>query len=213
MKKKFYFNNKVLFALLFFSASLGMNAQQKIGTNPTTISSNTNLEIEATNGSKLKVSSDTGKVTIADGTQGAGKILTSDSNGVASWKDQGNATVIVDGIVVNPNSNIFFSSASYNDVGVSINFPKAGVYSVKSQLYFRYQTGCQTLNYRWNGVSVLSQSLEEVRQLCGTPFADLWNANWIVVVAAPGTVQLQALVTSGVSVELGFGLTRAISLN
>jgi len=46
-----------------------MNAQQKFVTNPTTISTNTNLEVEATNGSKLKVSSDTGKLTIAGNTR------------------------------------------------------------------------------------------------------------------------------------------------
>lgn len=97
MKKSIFLNNKHLLVLLLFCTSIGMNAQQKIGTNPAIISSNTNFEVEATNGSKLKVSSDTGKVTIADGTQADGKVLTSDSNGVATWKKS--SVSLVNGVI------------------------------------------------------------------------------------------------------------------
>ncbi|WP_254411167.1 hypothetical protein [Dyadobacter diqingensis] len=62
-------------------------AQVKIGTNPTTINAANNLEIEAsTAGRKTSVDKTTGQVTIADGTQGLNKILTSDANGAASWQ-------------------------------------------------------------------------------------------------------------------------------
>ncbi|WP_420153873.1 hypothetical protein [Siphonobacter sp.] len=66
--------------------SSGLMAQVKVGTNPTTIETNSNLEVEAsTSGRKVKVDKTTGQMTIADGTQGAGKVLTSDANGGASW--------------------------------------------------------------------------------------------------------------------------------
>lgn len=62
-------------------------AQVKIGTSPTTIDLNNNLEVQAsTAGRKISIHKSTGQVTIADGTQGNKKILTSDVNGGASWQ-------------------------------------------------------------------------------------------------------------------------------
>ncbi|PQA56092.1 hypothetical protein [Siphonobacter curvatus] len=67
--------------------SSSLMAQVKVGTNPTTIETNSNLEVEAsTSGRKVKVDKTTGQMTIADGTQGAGKVLGSDANGGASWQ-------------------------------------------------------------------------------------------------------------------------------
>lgn len=74
-----------MFALTAFSAQI--NAQIKVGTNPTTITADTNLEVESANGSKVQVSKDLGKITIKDGSQTVNKVLTSDANGVATWKD------------------------------------------------------------------------------------------------------------------------------
>lgn len=65
-------------------------AQVKIGTNPTVVDPANNLEVESsTTGNKVSVNKTTGKVTIADGSQGTGKILTSDANGEASWQTTG----------------------------------------------------------------------------------------------------------------------------
>lgn len=65
-------------------------AQVKIGTNPTVIDGNSNLEIEAsTSGRKVSVNKTTGQLTVKDGTEGAGKVLTSDANGNAEWKPAG----------------------------------------------------------------------------------------------------------------------------
>ena len=77
----------VLFAAaMLFGASAAL-AQVKIGTNPTTIEPNSNLEVEAsTPGRKMKVDKTTGQVSIADGTEGAGKVLTSDATGGSSWQ-------------------------------------------------------------------------------------------------------------------------------
>lgn len=61
--------------------------QVKIGTNPTTIGANNNLEVEgSTAGRKTSIDKATGKVTIKDGTEGAGKVFTSDANGGGSWQ-------------------------------------------------------------------------------------------------------------------------------
>jgi len=74
-------------SLLFSSAAF---AQVKIGTNPTTINTANNLEVEAsTAGRKTSIDKTTGQVTIKDGTEGAGKLLTSDANGGASWQPVG----------------------------------------------------------------------------------------------------------------------------
>lgn len=75
----------------FFAAALlcssTLFAQVKIGTNPTTINAANNLEVEAsTAGRKTSIDKTTGKVTIADGSQGVDKVLTSDANGVATWQ-------------------------------------------------------------------------------------------------------------------------------
>lgn len=73
--------------LLAFMTVQVVSAQVKIGSNPTTIGANNNLEVEAsTSGRKVSIDKTTGKVTIADGSQGNDRILTSDVNGTATWK-------------------------------------------------------------------------------------------------------------------------------
>lgn len=88
--------SKSLFTALFAGSlflSSSVFAQVKVGTNPTTINAANNLEVEASGGSKVSVDKTTGKVTIADGSQGAAKILTSDANGVATWQSANNARI------------------------------------------------------------------------------------------------------------------------
>lgn len=83
--KKSFISAVSALAMVFGSSSVF--AQVKIGTNPTTIEPNSNLEVEAsTAGRKMKVDKTTGQVSIADGTQGAGKIFTSDAVGGGSWQ-------------------------------------------------------------------------------------------------------------------------------
>jgi len=79
-----------LFSALLLSVLLGgpaAYAQVKIGSNPTTIDPNNNLEVEAsTPGRKTSIHKTTGQVTIQDGTEGTGKIFTSDAVGGGSWQ-------------------------------------------------------------------------------------------------------------------------------
>jgi hypothetical protein len=93
----------VFVAAMFLGASAAF-AQVKIGTNPTTIDPANNLEVESTAGNKVSVNKTTGKVTIADGSQGSGKILTSDANGVATWQTS------------TPSSTVFFGTVDAGDI-------------------------------------------------------------------------------------------------
>lgn len=88
MKESTQFKTFLMAALLAVSSVAF--AQVKIGTNPTAIEGASNLEVEAsTNQRKVKVNKTTGQLTIFDGTEGAGKILTSDALGGASWQFPG----------------------------------------------------------------------------------------------------------------------------
>jgi hypothetical protein len=74
------------------------DAQVKIGTNPTVIDLNNNLEVEASTANrKTFINKTSGQVTIKDGTEGATKVFTSDANGGGSWQAPGvqNTPVIV----------------------------------------------------------------------------------------------------------------------
>jgi len=96
---------KQLLPKAFFTAALGTAlllapssvwAQVKIGSNPTTIDPNNNLEVESTDPTKkISIHKTTGKLTIADGSQGDKKILTSDANGVATWQSQSQLAIPV----------------------------------------------------------------------------------------------------------------------
>jgi hypothetical protein len=70
------------------------SAQVKIGSNPTTIDPNNNLEVESTDpAKKVSINKNSGKVTIADGSQGNGYVLTSDANGMATWQPLSTAKI------------------------------------------------------------------------------------------------------------------------
>jgi hypothetical protein len=81
-----------------------MSAQLKVGNNPTSLNTNTNLQVEAQSGGQVVITRDSGKlgigtlspaakldvigkVKITDGTEGTGKVLVSDANGQASWQN------------------------------------------------------------------------------------------------------------------------------
>jgi len=124
---------KITSALIATALLLGSSAafaQVKIGTNPTTIEPNSNLEVEAsTPGRKTKIDKTTGQVTITDGTEGAGKVLTSDAAGGTSWQTP-LAPGMIDGTLGNlvtvPGDGQYYS-------GASITFPKAGSYMVTTR--------------------------------------------------------------------------------
>lgn len=96
---------RFIFTLIILtSIGFSAKAQVKIGNNPTVIGSNNNLEIESTTTSgspakNNKFSIDkNGKVTIVDGTEGAGKLLVSDQNGTVSF-EKPRSGILVRGIL------------------------------------------------------------------------------------------------------------------
>jgi hypothetical protein len=121
-------------------------AQVKIGTNPTTIDPNNNLEVEAsTPGRKTAINKTTGQVTITDGTQAAGKVFTSDANGGGSWQTSGTGcasfdakgdnttTPVVDIGVFTPvalvaNNIVYSPSGAYNNTTGEYTIPADGFY-------------------------------------------------------------------------------------
>jgi hypothetical protein len=110
-----YYNffQALIVTLLLVLGSTKIDAQIKVGNNPKTLAHNVILELEATSGNpavfskdsaylgigtltptrRLEIQSPTaGAVKIVDGTQADGKVLTSDANGVATWKVPFSAT-------------------------------------------------------------------------------------------------------------------------
>jgi hypothetical protein len=111
----------IAFATALFLAANFANAQVKIGANPTTIGTNSNLEVEATNANKVIITQDKGQILtgtttvptggtnakviidngttngaiqIKDGTEGVGKVLKSDANGLGTWQDASNNRLV-----------------------------------------------------------------------------------------------------------------------
>lgn len=131
-----------LFATTLLFGSSAAFAQVKIGTNPTTIEPNSNLEVEAsTAGRKTKIDKTTGQVTITDGTEGAGKVLTSDATGGASWQYP------LSGAMINGTNGSEITVTNPGGVqtstGGSITLPKAGTYIVSA----RWITNSPVTNY------------------------------------------------------------------
>lgn len=119
-----------LFAAALLLGSSAAFSQVKIGTNPTTIEPNSNLEVEAsTPGRKTKIDKTTGQVSIADGTEGAGKVLTSDAGGGTSWQNP-LAGAMVNGTLGNL---VTVASDGQHYSGATINFPRAGTYMVTAR--------------------------------------------------------------------------------
>ncbi len=107
--------NCLLFTLTTLTWFTTAKAQVKIGANPASIGGTSNLEVEAANGNKTIIQKDNGNVGIGttspgaklevnngttagavklvDGTQGIGKVLTSDANGVGTWQSIGSTVV------------------------------------------------------------------------------------------------------------------------
>ena len=213
-------------ALIFRSSAISGNTDYELRVNQSGgVTSGGNLLINPSGGNvgigttaptkRLHIDNGTtaGAIRIVDGTQGAGKVLTSDANGVGTWTSYGSYSITVaqSGQMTSGN----YSASIGTNTGVSFNFPKAGVYSIKIPIYFTWISGCQDLYFYFNGATIVAQSTSEKRQLCGNPASDWWNANWTVIVNGPGVVNLQYHVSFGVPVQLEIGAnsSNAISLN
>lgn len=121
--------SSLIVAILLLGTSTAF-AQVKIGTNPTTIEPNSNLEVEAsTPGRKMKVDKTTGQLSITDGTEGAGKVLTSDAVGGTNWQYP------LSGAMVNGTlgNQVTVTQDGQIYSGATISFPRAGTYMVTAR--------------------------------------------------------------------------------
>lgn len=156
----------MLVAMMFLACS-DLFAQVKIGTNPTTIDPNSNLEVEgSTAGRKTSIHKVTGQVTIQDGTQGDGKIFTSDANGGGSW--QGGTQFIFYGVTTNTSASpyIVTSGLAGSSLGQRPPFtPSFGAnydapnkqYLIPADGYYRLTTGVRCV-----GTTVSQESAQFV---------------------------------------------------
>lgn len=107
--------NYIFFTLAAVACFTTAHAQVKVGANPGTLSPNAVLDVESISGThtvilqngnmgvgttspgnKLEINNGTtaGAVKIIDGTQGTGKVLTSDANGVGTWQSIGSTAIV-----------------------------------------------------------------------------------------------------------------------
>jgi uncharacterized protein (TIGR02145 family) len=151
----------VLVLLLILLGTIKLNAQLKVGNNPKTLNPNVLLEIESYSGKAAVITKDSaflglgtlvptrrleiqngnnpGAIKIVDGTQGFGKVLTSDSNGVAIWSIFNSSNIYTTDGILSGNRSLFmgantlafdtntlFINPTNNTVGIGTSAPTAG---------------------------------------------------------------------------------------
>jgi len=146
----------------------------KIGNNITKVDPNASLEVEGvTNGRRFRIDKSTGQITIRDGSQQYGRVLTSDAQGKASWQQ------ILPGSL-DPFARAHCDGANTNelqdDIAQIIQYPKfrhfsggfwildekgfivgqPGNYNIRTRLEMVNSSGC-------TGTSLMSLSVDMVR--------------------------------------------------
>lgn len=231
MKKTFF---KTIASIAMITAvATTTHAQVKIGTNPTTIGATNNLEVEATNSKKVAVKSDTGQlivgstattvptggtnaaviidngttagaIQIKDGTQGTGKVLTSDENGVGTWKE---STVIY----YKPSFTRTISTTDRNSPTLSVAsvLLPAGTYLISYSVLCHNEETIQYAHVDFKLATSLGASWNTAASIPGswsfsTDIApQLWNSysqTNIFTINAPTTIYLIGASESAVSV-------------
>lgn len=117
-----------------------------------------------------------GSMRLADGTQGAGKVLKSDANGTASWQTAGVASNFRNGIQYSYSGNFNFNNSLFNSItgstyntgSYALTLPE-GVYEIESYIAIT-STDYVTWNLRVSG-SISSQSIG------GTSVASSYTGN------------------------------------
>lgn len=167
-------------------------AQVKIGNNPTTIGTSNNLEVESSTGMKTSIHKTTGQVTIVDGTQGTGKVFTSDAVGGGSWQStrlvQATVNYVNDGVTVVP---IGPTPVPGN---VSITFPENGTYAVNFSV-IADATQPFPLENSWIGVNFNTQAGGRVlghydNLVPGSTFAFISAMRYLTITNAPTTLYI-----------------------
>lgn len=207
-----------LFVILPFSETAF--AQLKLGNNATKVDPEASLEVESvTYGSRFRIDKSTGQITIQDGSQEFGRVLTSDAQGKASWR-------LITSNSLNPfargESDGAFTSELQDDVVQIIPYPKfrhfsgglwmldgkgfivgqPGNYNVRTRLELVNSSGC-------TGTSLMSLSVDMVRngvviENSGTRdrLAPVYAENFVYNVSIPAKIESRD--------RIGFSIKAAI---
>lgn len=138
------------------------------------------LEIAGSSGSTLKV---------VDGNQAAGKVLTSDANGQASWQHNGGLANIT-GTVGGGTGAAAVTNAGYQDYfggPYSLSLPSAGTYFISSQVYYSWTSGCGDIYTHWSGSNIVNASMDGKWQACGNSGVSTWNTYTFVITVSAAT--------------------------
>lgn len=139
------------------------------------------LEIAGSSGSTLKV---------VDGNQAAGKVLTSDANGQASWQHSGGLSNITGTVVGGGVGAAAVTDAGYQDYfggPYSLSLPSAGTYFISSQVFYSWTTGCGDIYTHWSGSNIVNASMDGKWQACGNSGVSTWNTYTFVITVSAAT--------------------------
>jgi len=193
---KSIFKNSIIVAALLFGAASVSNAQVKVGANPASIGTTSNLEVEAANGNKTIVDKATGQVTIQDGTQGVNKVLTSDATGASSWQPATsvlNPEVLLSAtsstgqaIPANVTTTLNFTNKLY-DVGNNFTLP--GTFTAPS-------SGKYTITILTNGGPSSTQSSRITSFTVRNSVAELYTKALDFIVIPAGVIKITTVTTT-----------------
>lgn len=146
-----------------------------------TTSPTAKLEIAGNSGSTLKV---------VDGNQAAGKVLTSDANGQASWQHNGGLANITGTVVGGGTGAAAVTDAGYQDYfggPYSLSLPSAGTYFISSQVFYSWTAGCGDIYTHWSGSNIVNASMDGKWQACGNSGVSTWNTYTFVITVSAAT--------------------------
>lgn len=75
-----------------------------------------------------------GAIRIVDGTQGAGKVLVSDANGVGTWRDSSGSTTVIQSSVGPSGINIATAAGTFSYTGASATVTTPGYYIISPRM-------------------------------------------------------------------------------
>ena len=124
-----FFLTVTILSIGYAALSSGLSLSDKVGTGSGLSSSSWNKIVDSIlelDGRTTSIASSGAQVKIAGGSPGAGKVLTSDASGVASWKD-GISHTTIDAVI--PINQVL--SGSCDATGATLTIITPGIYGIQ----------------------------------------------------------------------------------